>query len=257
MRLTLRPLIRRLALFALPTIALVPSVSIFAGPLPGPDEILRIAQVRQPQATGGSLGFDISWPQCPDDRPMDVPGFAIIGVTGGKAFTQNDCLAVQYKWASRSRVAAQVYTNLNGVPIGYWDNHCQPTDAACNAFHYGYNSAAQAVAYARSQKADPKNWWLDIETMNAWSDNHFLNERVIAGAVEYLQAIGKDVGVYSTPFQWGEIAGGYAPNLPVWTAGAEDLADAQTRCTPQYAFGGGQVKYVQYIDGKFDVNFVC
>ena len=29
------------------------------------------------------------------------------------------------------------------------------------------------------------------------------------------------------------------------------------RCTPAFAFGGGKVRMVQYVDGNFDVDVVC
>lgn len=215
-------------------------------------------QPKQTAFTQGSIGFDISWPQCTGERPGDVVPFAIIGVTGGKAFTENRCLRDQFQWAARANVVPQVYTNLNGVPMGYWDPYqCTPSDGACNAYRYGYNATQQAIAYARSQGADAKDWWLDIETMNYWSQDTGLNAQVVRGGNDALRDAGKNVGVYSTPFQWREIAGGLQLGLPVWTAGAEDLHDAQGRCNGQFAFNGGQVKLVQFIANNFDNNFVC
>lgn len=205
----------------------------------------------------GSSGYDISWPQCPNSVPAPSFTFAIIGVTGGKAFTENACLAQQVRWAQSGTALPEVYTNVNGMPAGWTNSHCAETDVYCNAYYYGKESAAHAVAYAQANRADLSTWWLDVETENYWTPDQFSNARVIAGAIEYLRGTGHIVGLYSTPFQWRLIAGDYTPGLPSWSAGAEDYAEAQTRCTPKYAFGGGFVKLVQYIDNGFDNNFAC
>lgn len=206
-------------------------------------------------------GYDISWPQCngPDPAPNGNFNFAIIGVNGGKALTTNNCFKRQWDWASTGFVQAQVYINVNGRPANYIDWGCPAGDTNCWAYGYGRASAEQSLGYARSQGADPKTWWLDVETMNYWSPDQGSNASVIRGAIDVLQANGKDVGVYSTPYQWNLIAGQYAPRLPVWTAGADNREDAISRCTGfgKYAFGGGEVKLVQYIWANFDTNYAC
>ncbi|MCK9518136.1 MAG: hypothetical protein M0R74_03765, partial [Dehalococcoidia bacterium] len=75
--------------------------------------------------------------------------------------------------------------------------------------------------------------------------------------IDYLEGVGLDVGIYSTPYQWGVIAGDYRPGLPVWTAGARDVYDAAARCdNPRYAFGGGTVELVQWVE-TYDMNYAC
>lgn len=205
----------------------------------------------------GSTGFDISWPQCPDVVPAAQVEFAIIGVTGGKAFTENKCLKRQYEWAKGSRVAAQVYINVNGMKTNIQSNSCPEGDLACNAYQYGWESAADAVRVGERNGVKTTMWWLDVETMNWWSPDTFINGRVIDGAHQYLQSTGRKVGVYSTPYQWREIAGNLQVNIPVWTAGARDAAEAARRCNDRFAFGGGKVVLVQYIKDNFDHNYAC
>ncbi len=205
----------------------------------------------------GFVGFDISWPQCPNDRPAGDPHFAIIGVTGGKAFTENRCFRQQFEWANAGQVAAQVYTNVNGMPEGYHNNACAANDGVCNLYRYGWDTAIHALDFARSQQANPQWWWLDVETMNYWRPDQGSNAWVIRGAIEALQSNGRTVGLYSTPYQWNQIAGGFNPGLPVWTAGAESHQQAIGRCNPRYAFGGGEVKLVQFIWAGFDTNYIC
>lgn len=206
-------------------------------------------------------GIDISWPQCGMALPRSVE-FAIVGVNGGKAFTSNDCLRQQYDWARGIGSDPAVYINLNYTdrvtlhtiagPAGI----CAPRDERCTAYNYGWNAARDAVATGRSQGVTAREWWLDVETENRWSEHVELNTRVVAGAIDYLSSQNLQPGIYSTPYQWGEITGKFAPGLPVWTAGAGNLADAQKRCTGEFAFGGGRVRLVQYIE-KFDTNWVC
>lgn len=210
----------------------------------------------------GAVGFDISWPQCGGPYPAGPLAFGVVGVNHGKANTKNPCLRSQFRWAASGGATPGVYLNLNSPPKGTYSSligpggRCRPGDAGCVAYNYGYNAAAFAMAYARSQGAVTSEWWLDVETMNTWSADVRVNARVIQGAIDYLQRKNASVGVYSTPYQWREIAGRYAPGLPVWTAGAESLAEAKSRCSPAYAFGGGRVVLVQYVE-QFDTNYRC
>lgn len=210
----------------------------------------------------GSTGLDISWPSCGLPLPAARPPFAIIGATGGKAFTQNPCLATQYVWAARGGIIPSLYVNLKS-PVGSNADQalvgprgaCAAVDQACLAYNFGYNTAKHAVAYAASQRAPAASWWLDVETESSWSDDVSMNAIVIAAAIDYLQAQGAVVGIYSTQSQWREIAGGYMPGLPVWVAMAPTAASAPTYCTR--AFGGGQVWLVQYLSGFDDIDYAC
>jgi len=205
-----------------------------------------------------SVGYDISWPQCPqNEQPSGVVNWVILGVTGGQPTNLNPCLAEQAQWAKSSGTLPQLYMNVAGVPAGYNSPYCAASDTPCQAYQYGANSAASSLAYATASGITAGHWWLDVETGNFWTSDHFLNERVIAGAIERLQASGRTVGIYSTPRQWSTIAGGYEPQLHVWTAGAQDLAEATTRCNPEFGFGGGPVELVQYVSEQFDMSYVC
>ena len=226
----------------------------------------QMARAQEPprSASGESLvGYDISWPQCNGPYPSAYAQVGIIGVNGGRPFTENPCLASQWDWLGQYSQRDAVYINLDYFkdvsvhqlwgPAGF----CTLDDLECRTYNYGWNSARDALARAKRNGVKTNEWWLDVETMNHWSDNKFHNERVIAGAIEYLQGKGLDVGIYSTPYQWGVIAGGYMPGLPVWTAGASDFLDAVSRCNnPKYEFGGGKTVLVQYVQ-TYDTNVIC
>ncbi|MGH2627568.1 MAG: hypothetical protein ACRDHY_13065 [Anaerolineales bacterium] len=226
----------------------------------------QLARAEEPataKATGLLVGYDISWPQCNGPYPTGHATIGVIGINGGKPFTGNQCLESQWKWLGQHAQRDAVYINLDYPrttnihqlwgPAGF----CKLDDLQCRTYNYGWNSARDAHARARAAGIDLEEYWLDVETMNHWSDNRGLNERIIAGAIEYLQGKDLDVGIYSTPYQWGVIAGGYAPGLPVWTAGAANFLDAVSRCNnPKYAFGGGKVELVQYVE-TYDTNVIC
>ncbi|OAI40421.1 hypothetical protein AYO38_00975 [bacterium SCGC AG-212-C10] len=206
---------------------------------------------------GGATGVDVSWPQCDSQQlPADILGYAVIGVNGGRITSRNDCLEGQFAWAKQADSVPHVYMNTNAPPDGYKHEFC-PNDPACAYYQWGWDHTRATVAYARSKNADARYWWLDVETGNYWSNNVFLNAEVLQGAIDYLKSTGHIIGIYSTPRQWGIIAGNYRPHLPNWTAGAADLAEAKKRCTAQYAFGGGTVVMVQYVSEEFDTNYVC
>jgi hypothetical protein len=210
----------------------------------------------------GALGADISWPQCGGANPSGGYGFGIIGVTGGRPFTGNDCFASQFAWA-QSTGSPQMYINVAYGQRAAAPLLCTADDAACQAYNYGYESARWGYQYAAKQSNNASDalgvWWLDVETGNNWSDDTDLNSYVIQGALDYLQLIkGKTVGVYSTSYQWGLIAGSFAPpSTPNWVAGATSLGDRLKCSAPLWP--GGQVWAAQAVnsDINLDQNFGC
>lgn len=220
--------------------------------------VVSVAATQSAWAAGmypsGATGYDISWPQCGGAYPATPFGFGIVGVADGRAYTQNLCLASEYAWAKNGTSAApSVYMNLN---YGLTRGTCAKKDKACQAYNYGYGAAQSATSYASAQGASATVWWLDIETGNTWSSTTSLNAQVIKGALAYLAAQGLTAGVYSTPYQWGVIAGNYSPGVPNWSAGAP-TSNPASYCTTAHAFGGGTVWLTQYTNGTYDGDYVC
>ncbi|MBM2809631.1 MAG: hypothetical protein HW416_390 [Chloroflexi bacterium] len=212
----------------------------------------------------GATGLTISFPQCDSPYPQAPFGFAIIGVNNGRAFTRNPCLASQFQWARSGRQPPGLYLNLNypssttasaGMtgPAGA----CTREELSCQAYNYGYAAAESAVSIAHSQAATAQMWWLDVETENTWSYITALNARVIQGAIDYLRGQGFGVGVYSTRYQWGEIAGTANVGLPTWVGGDPSLDRAPSYCSQANSWGGGPVGLVAFSTGPIDGIYVC
>jgi hypothetical protein len=246
-----RPLLRLVLVVG--AVLLLPGVPARAA-VPGPNEREGLLAAPLPKTTG----YDISWPQCDSgQRPAGPFHFAVIGVNGGRMYTHNDCLGDMVRWAQQGLVVPQVYVNVNGWKPVYTYSECALTDNSCNAYQYGLKAGQYSLAWAKQNSADVQRWWLDIETGNYWNDDTALNTRVIQGMIDALKNTGHTLGIYSTPRQFGAIAGAFQPGLPGWTAGAADVFEAQLRCSPKYAFGGGKVMMVQYVSDYFDTSFVC
>jgi hypothetical protein len=215
----------------------------------------------------GATGFDISWPQCGSSFPSPPFGVAVVGVNDGLTFTKNPCLSDEAAWGRQGGLT--LYMNLDSPrssqasqaasgPAGT----CSATDAACQAYNYGFNTAQFSYQYAASVGALAPMWWLDIEGPAGsgnplWSSDTSANAQEIAGAVAALDGLGVEAGVYSTPFQWGQIAGGYAPDIPMWEAGANNQSDAPNFCGPSKAFTSGPIWLVQFAPNPLDGDFAC
>lgn len=218
----------------------------------------------------GSVGYDVSYPNCSQSiNPLASNGstysIAIVGVTGGRAFTSNGCLSSEFTTAEKATSAPSLYMNLN-APVGSTASEankgpkkCARNDKVCMSYNYGYQAALNAVSTATNAHASSSTWWLDIETGNSWSSNQTANYAVIQGAVAALNDKGvSDVGVYSTKSMWNKITGssGAASPLPVWSApGATSLSDAANYCSA--SFTSGPVWLVQYSGGSYDEDFAC
>jgi hypothetical protein len=247
--------------------------------------VLMLAGAPAALAAGGysGSGNDISWPQCGGQFPSGG-SFGIVGVTGGRAFTQNACLAAELQWAGGTGNAS-VYMNLNyaagssasnGASGPYGSGkHCR-SGSACYAENYGWNAAKYALAYAGANGVGASTWWLDIETANTWNRSRTLNQAVIQGALDCLLGAGPagntcangeptdvaSVGIYSTPSQWSSITGGWVPHDSAgtvvtanWVAGASAGNPSQLCGSPLYS--GGSVWLTQYVANGFDQDYAC
>lgn len=221
-----------------------------------------------PAAADGADGpaYDISWPQCPDTYPEGGFSFAVIGLTGGRPFTTNECFRTQYAWAQTAQSHPDVYINLDFPKAGRRESLtgpygvCDPADDWCRGYNWGFNLAKDSIRRAAGFGVTPGRYWLDVEQENYWSDDQRNNAQVVRGALDYFLDFNIPIGIYGTSYQWGEITGGFmAPvRLPLWAAGAEDAEEARARCDDRRrVFAGGEIWLVQYPEGEFDGNVLC
>jgi hypothetical protein len=219
----------------------------------------------QPRPQNAPNGYDVSWPQCGKSLPAKR-AFAVVGASNGLAFSDNPCLASQYAWAAGATGAPAFYMNTAnpGAISKHWTEPgpkpCtgQSSDAAC-AYNYGWNAASHAFAYASATVgtgATGRAWWLDIETGNSWSATTSLNAADIQGMLEFFASRSARVGIYSTGYQWSQIAGTMRPAVPSWLAGASSASQATAWCRSQ-SFTAGRVAIVQYPNNGLDGDVAC
>jgi hypothetical protein len=246
----------------------------------------RVVTPKKPTAT--SVGYDVSYPQCSSSLPKSPP-FAIVGVTGGRAYATNPCLAAEYAWAQTAtsttypRISFYANTGNPGPVLSKAWPTGQIAPRACDgtwsegcSYDYGWNAAADAFAKASAVAGASVSraayWWLDVETGNSWAtasdsaDWAALNTNDLQGAAAYLasQGVGQ-IGFYSTGFQWGQITGLTASTSPAyfpvsyvnWVPGATTLSGAQARCSSAYSFTGARVQLTQYIANNLDDDYRC
>ena len=182
-------------------------------------------------APSGSVGHDVSYPQCTSAGASTSTvgalggAFGIVGVTGGRPWGPNSCSGAEFSWASGLAGSPSLYMNTaNPAPTSsyFWPTSgsvnpvlCKDasttTDPGC-AYDYGWHAAADALTKqaASLPGAGSLTWWLDIETANSWNGNGTSNAADLQGSVDYLRSHGvPQVGLYSTSYQWTTVTGGY------------------------------------------------
>jgi hypothetical protein len=216
-----------------------------------------------PPTLATRFGNDVSWPQCAGPMPEPTTGFVVLGVTGGRPFSQNRCLADQWNWAITAGVPVGLYMNVAaprpGDPAGMHGRagDCVFEDFGCQARNFSANNVDAAVDYAQSIGADVPMWWLDVEEANHWTGSTSANAHMVLLAAEALVRRGIQPGVYSTPLMWRRITGGAQLEVPVWVAGARTDFDAPSWCGPDRSFDGAPVWMVQSLPVTIDVNWAC
>jgi len=264
-----------------------PSTTSSTPPVSSPPAAPHVSTVGSPY-TSSSMGFDISYNTTV--FPNASFGFAVAGVTGGKAFVHNTRVVSQYNWGKFGAFTRPtLYMNLN-APYGTTvTGHIStprtcPADAlntpsstatsseptACDGYNYGYNAAKDSYAYAISEGVSSPFWWLDIEEANSWSADPTVNDATIQGAIDYLNTQNIRAGIYSVPFMWQDIAGTYTPTqtlggfatpTPTWfPIGITTQVGAINTCSTISSFiPGSPVWIVQYEANStaVDQNIAC
>src|SRR4051812_12703603 len=162
-----------------------------------------VSAVKTATHLSAGWGVDISWPQCgPLGMPAVQPGFVVVGINGGRPFTDNVCLSREVAYA-KTRTGLAAYLNLDAPHSG---------DAAA----YGQKVALDGLARAQRVGLQVPVLWLDVEVLNHWSTSGAVNVAVINGALRALQQRGVTAGIYSSGPMWQQITGGARPHLPGW-----------------------------------------
>jgi hypothetical protein len=244
-------------------------------------------------SSGSGIGADVSWPQCnADGSSTALPvgqAFGIVGVNGGLANNDNDCLAQHLAWAATSaggtsQPTTQLYVNTanpgrkasvwptsntvpNGGPTLTGSQNPYGTcrggyDLPCT-FMYGFTRAWEDATARGVSSPGSYRWWLDAETDGTWQTSTALNRASLEGMTASFTRLGGTVGLYSSPSEWTTLFGSVPSTsslyrLPTWRAiGAGTLASAQRACAAAPFTAGGRVTMVQYVSGGFDRNATC
>ena len=237
-----------------------------------------------------SVGYDVSFPQCGGTLPTGM-GFGVVGVNDGRPDTVNPCLATETQWAT-SALSATPQFYVNAANPGPANNTawpatqtmpevCTGADSSACSYDFGWNAgsaALTAVIAAETQlgSAAPGTaaisapWWLDVETGNSWQSLRTgsaataaqlgNDQAMIKGELDFLTGHGiASVGIYSTSYQWGQIAGATGTSFAsydAWLPGYASLAQAQVACTYP-TFTGGRTAMIQYYNNALDGDLVC
>ncbi|MCU1693542.1 MAG: N-acetylmuramoyl-L-alanine amidase [Frankiales bacterium] len=230
-------------------------------------------------------GNDISWPQCTTAgattaRTPAGGGFGIVGVTRGRPFTSNECLAAEWSWASSLPGEPAAYVNLDapGADSPQWAlpgaEPCSgaSSDAACGR-NYGRAVAAYAAARIPAAPSGGRPFvWLDVELGPVWQTGAgavAVNRGVLNGAAEGLRAAGYTrYGIYTdaeaaaSRNDWKLIMGEYTlPQLPLWVFASTNTGTREL-CVPASASTTqGPVQVVQLRPSQsgqeYDVDDLC
>ncbi|MBO0694048.1 MAG: hypothetical protein J2P58_14180, partial [Acidimicrobiaceae bacterium] len=222
--------------------------------------------------TPGSVGFDISFPQCTSggaNLPPAGSSVSIVGINDGLSAHEasvvgraqfNPCFSTEARWAGSH---LSVYVNV--------DNLTSP-ETLSQAAAFGAQDVLADVNFVHARGFFPQVWWLDVEAPCGFSvvlwrcgtTGQLLNRTLIESAINQLHALGLTAGVYSTFLQWPDITGPgvVIPRLPIWIAGAATAAQLVNFCgSPSHYFAGGTPYLVQWAGGSngtpWDKNFAC
>lgn len=254
----------------------------FAAPVPSArtPQVARLASspVVAPEVRGG----DLSWPQCP--KGMGIPGrrtqgqplpwntakYWIFGLTNGRAWTKNPCLAWQLKAAKKRGVLASAYTMLSypnkAERAKYSTKGPFGTSTYANKIaNTGYSQTIYALNTMKAAGLKSPFVWIDVEPRSdrAYSATDSRNRALIKGALRAIADRGLNAGIYTYANAWNDITSGMQIDVPLWAPGhsrattfAAKMAESLASCS-RTSFTGGPLVMTQWVYDKRDHDITC
>ena len=267
-------------------------MSLVAGPAvgqpssaPAPGTQLRQEKgVTDPQGivSPGVVGADISWPNCPVG--MGVPGrrtlglplpkpsakFVVVGLTNGRAFTRNPCLATQVSVAKAREMRTAAYTMLSYPNRSERRRHGYtgpyPTrTAASRMANVGYAQASAALDAMTAAGLAAPFVWIDVEPRveRPWSKRVKRNRALIRGAMQAAKDRQIGSGIYTYAGAWKAITKNMKLSAPLWAPGhshaktyARRMSQTKASCARK-SFTGGPLVMTQWVWRNRDFDITC
>jgi hypothetical protein len=219
---------------------------------------------------GTPAGQDVSWPQCSSQQggyglpmPSASAPFVVVGLTAGRAFTANPCVASQAAWARRTRVATSAYlvaTYPTRAEVRAWSSGPRPPSTLRDrVYNVGVAQGRTALRVLAHSGLRARSVWVDVEQnrRRPWSTNPDLNVALIQGVVAAVRAAGYRPGLYTNASSWSLYTDGARLGLAEWrTVGPRSRAVAERACGAR-PLGGGPVLLVQYWTSTVDSDIAC
>ncbi|KAA1415343.1 hypothetical protein F0U44_21920 [Nocardioides humilatus] len=230
-----------------------------------------------PPRDGEIDGADISWPQCPKGMgiperrtqglpmPEDDAEFVVVGLTNGPGFTPNPCLADQVTWVQDRALMAAAYSVVSYPDAATleqysWDGPFDGSNLKGQLRNVGYQEARFNLDTMISAELQTPIIWIDVEPVPdfEWSADKAANAAVVEGAARAYTDAGFSIGIYSTPYLWETVVGGYSLGVPEWRAAGQTSRDeALNRCGEDWSIQGGAAILGQWVEGGRDHNVTC
>ena len=246
------------------------------------DDLTQPAVAPGSAVAAGVRGGDISWPNCP--KGMGVPGrrtqglplptskaqFVVIGLTNGRAFTRNPCLAGHLDAARTRDVPVSAYTMLSYPNAAERAEHggSGPFGTATYAdriANVGYAQAAFALDTMVAAQFPSPFVWIDVEPRaeRRWSRTTANNQALIQGALRAAADRGIGSGIYTYALAWRQITGGMTLDVPLWAPGHSRartftgrMRQTAESCS-RVGFTGGPLVMTQWVWRNRDHNVTC
>jgi hypothetical protein len=196
--------------------------------------------------------------------------FFVIGLTNGRAFTRNPCLARHLQVAAERGVHASAYTMLSypNAAEGAAHGSSGPFGTATHAdriANVGYAQSAFALDTMAAARFASPFVWIDVEPRaeRRWSPNLANNQALIRGALRAAADRGIGVGIYTYALAWRQITGGMILDVPLWAPGHSrartftgKMRQTAESCS-RAGFTGGPLVMTQWVWRNRDHNVTC